>query len=161
MKMTAHRFVQLVLNSIKVESGLESRLFGDHLRLVAVKPGEVHIELDIKKEHTNRLSTVHGGVIASMVDVGGSLAVASRGLYATGVSTDLNVIFHNVGGYSGDVLKAIAKCDKLGETLAFTSVEFTNTKGELAARGSHTKYVRRAWGHPNNIVEKLTPLPGQ
>lgn len=25
-----------------------------------------------------------------MVDLGGSLAVASRGLYATGVSTDLN-----------------------------------------------------------------------
>ncbi|SZF00363.1 unnamed protein product [Blumeria hordei] len=139
MKMPAHRFVQSVLNSIKAESGLETRLFGDHLRLVAVKPGEVHIELDIKKEHTNRLRTVHGGVIASMVDVGGSLAVASRGLFATGVSTDLNVIFLNQGGYSGDVLKAIAKCDKLGKTLAFTSVEFTNTKGELAARGSHTK----------------------
>ncbi|CCU81621.1 hypothetical protein BGHDH14_bgh01035 [Blumeria hordei DH14] len=90
MKMPAHRFVQSVLNSIKAESGLETRLFGDHLRLVAVKPGEVHIELDIKKEHTNRLRTVHGGVIASMVDVGGSLAVASRGLFATGVSTDLN-----------------------------------------------------------------------
>ena len=29
-----------------------------------------------------------------MVDLGGSLAVASRGLYATGVSTDLNGILH-------------------------------------------------------------------
>lgn len=28
-----------------------------------------------------------------MVDLGGSLAVASRGLFATGVSTDLNGIF--------------------------------------------------------------------
>lgn len=54
----------------------------------------------------NRLNIIHGGTIASMgirhsshiiaitnryqVDLGGSLAVASRGLYATGVSTDLN-----------------------------------------------------------------------
>ena len=57
----------------------------------------------------NRLNILHGGTIASMgtlstkelnehgprlifslVDLGGSLAVASRGLFATGVSTDLN-----------------------------------------------------------------------
>ena len=38
----------------------------------------------------NRLKTLHGGTIASMVDLGGSLAVASMGLHATGVSTDLN-----------------------------------------------------------------------
>lgn len=30
-----------------------------------------------------------------MVDLGGSLAVASRGLFATGVSTDLNGILLN------------------------------------------------------------------
>ena len=38
----------------------------------------------------NRLQILHGGTIASMVDLGGSLAVASRGLFSTGVSTDLN-----------------------------------------------------------------------
>lgn len=38
----------------------------------------------------NRLNILHGGTIASMVDLGGSLAVASTGLYSTGVSTDLN-----------------------------------------------------------------------
>lgn len=32
-------------------------------------------------------------LISSTVDLGGSLAVASRGLYATGVSTDLNGIY--------------------------------------------------------------------
>ena len=52
--------------------------------------GKVDFELDISKDHTNRLKIIHGGTIASMVDLGGSLAVASKGLYATGVSTDLN-----------------------------------------------------------------------
>jgi hypothetical protein len=36
-----------------------------------------------------------------MVDLGGSLAVASMGLYATGVSTDLN------GNYHHDILSQL------------------------------------------------------
>ncbi|TVY27328.1 putative esterase [Lachnellula hyalina] len=110
--MAALKFVRSVLKSFQVESGLEPRLFGENLRVTAAEPGRVEFELDILKEHTNRLSIIHGGTIASMVDLGGSLAVASRGLYATGVSTDLNVTYLNSGGQVGDVLKAIVKCDK-------------------------------------------------
>ncbi|CZT07832.1 related to PaaI_thioesterase family protein [Rhynchosporium agropyri] len=139
--MTALRFVRSVWKSFQAESGLEPRLFGENLRVTAAEPGRVDFELDIKKEHTNRLSIIHGGTIASMVDLGGSLAVASRGLYATGVSTDLNVTYLNSGGQVGDILKAVVKCDKFGKTLAYTSIEFTNAKGQIAARGSHTKQV--------------------
>ncbi|PQE11683.1 putative _thioesterase family protein [Rutstroemia sp. NJR-2017a WRK4] len=91
-----------------------------------------------------------------MVDLGGSLAVASQGLHATGVSTDMNITYLNSGGKVGDTLKAVATCDKceflprvrgvllvndwtVGKTLAYTSIQFTNAKGQLAARGSHTK----------------------
>ena len=60
-----------------------------------------------------------------MVDLGGSLAVASRGLFATGVSTDLNgmysyqwgvmgyadqggvVTYLNSGGKIGDLIRAV------------------------------------------------------
>lgn len=67
---------------------------------------------DSPPPYQNRLGVLHGGAIASMglhpnsprvtplelkspnplssVDLGGSLAVASKGLFATGVSTDLN-----------------------------------------------------------------------
>lgn len=38
--------------------------------------------------------------------------MASRGLYATGVSTDLNVTYLNSGGEVGDILKAVVNCDK-------------------------------------------------
>ena len=47
-----------------------------------------------------------------VVDLGGSLAVASRGLFATGVSTDLSVTYLNSGGKVGDTIKAIVTCDK-------------------------------------------------
>jgi acyl-coenzyme A thioesterase 13 len=49
------------------------------------------------------------------------------------------VTYLNSGGQIGDVLKAVVTCDKFGKTLAYTSICFTNSKGEIAARGSHTK----------------------
>lgn len=93
-----------------------------------------------------------------MVDLGGSLAVASQGLFSTGVSTDLNVTYLSSGGKIGDLIKAEVTCDKFGKTLAYTSIKFLNSKDEVFARGSHTKYVALAWKDPNNIIE-LNPKP--
>jgi len=157
--MAALKFVKSVLESFMKDSGLEPRLFKESLRVTHVTPGRVDFELDIKEHHTNRLKILHGGTIASMVDLGGSLAVASKGLFATGVSTDLSVTYLNSGGKVGDKLRATVFCDKFGKSLAYTSIQFTNSKGELAARGSHTKYVSSAWKDTNNIVEQLSPKP--
>ncbi|KAK4186365.1 HotDog domain-containing protein [Podospora australis] len=144
-KLPVQRFVRSVLKSFMAESGLEPRLFGPHLRVTSASKGVVNMELDIVKDHTNRLKIIHGGTIASLTDLGGSLAVASEGLYATGVSTDLNVTYLKSGGKVGDKLSIRAECDKIGKTLAYTKVTFTNGGGELVARGSHTKYVQQAW----------------
>ncbi|KAF2872136.1 acyl-coenzyme A thioesteras-like protein 13 [Massariosphaeria phaeospora] len=154
--MPALKFVRAVWESFRASSGLEPRLL-DGLRVTHASPGRVRFELELQKEHTNRLSILHGGTIASMVDLGGSLAVASRGLFATGVSTDLNVTYLSSGGKIGDLVKAEVTCDKFGKTLAFTSIQFKNNQDEVFARGSHTKYIAIAWKDPNNIVEELTP----
>jgi len=156
LKMPALRFVRSVWESFRANSGLEPRLL-DGLRVTAASPGKVKFEVEIVKEHTNRLNILHGGTIASMVDLGGSLAVASRGLFATGVSTDLNVTYLSAGGKIGDKITAEVTCDKFGKTLAFTSIQFMNSKGDIFARGSHTKYVALAWKDPNNIVDELSP----
>jgi acyl-coenzyme A thioesterase 13 len=96
----------------------------------------------------------------TIVDLGGSLAVASRGLFSTGVSTDLNVTYLSSGGAIGDKILAEVTCDKFGKTLAFTSIRFKNATGQEFARGSHTKYVALAWKDPKNIVEELSPKYG-
>ncbi|KZZ89019.1 esterase [Ascosphaera apis ARSEF 7405] len=151
--MAAVKFVRSVWESFRATSGLEPRLL-DKLRVTGAKPGVVNFELEVEKHHTNRLGILHGGTIASMVDLGGSLAVASRGLYATGVSTDLNVTYLRSGGKIGEKILAEATCDKFGKTLAFTSIKFTNEKDDIVARGSHTKYVTQAWKDPNNTELK-------
>ena len=97
---------------------------------------------------------MHGGVLACLVDTGGSLAVASRGLYSTGVSTDLNVTYIKSAGKVGDTVSCTFTCDSLGKTLAYTRVEFTNDKG-LVARGSHTKYISIARTHEENQLDAL------
>ncbi|KAL1897751.1 hypothetical protein Cpir12675_002251 [Ceratocystis pirilliformis] len=109
------------------------------------------------------MTNIHGGTIASIVDLGGSLAVASTGRFSTGVSTDINVSYLSSGGKVGDVLKGLATCEKIGKTLAYTSVQFWNAKGQLAARGSHTKYVAgtlkdesEAYVAPNEYVDNTT-----
>ncbi|KUI53477.1 hypothetical protein VP1G_01010 [Cytospora mali] len=143
--LKAHTFVSKVLKNFWETSGLEPTLLGQkHFRIINATPGKVKFELDIHKQHTNRLNILHGGTIASMVDLGGSLAVASMGLYATGVSTDLNVSYISSGGKAGETLSGLAVCEKMGKHLAYTHMSFYNTTGELFARGSHTKYISRA-----------------
>lgn len=143
------------------------------MRIIAAEPGKVNFELPIEKQHTNRLGILHGATLATMVDTSGSLALASRGLYSTGVSTDLSVTYLNAGGKVGDVIKGEVICDKctssvfssvwitdhfsVGKTLAYTSVKFMNSNNELVARGSHTKFVASAWRDERNITDELKP----
>ncbi|EQB54372.1 thioesterase superfamily protein [Colletotrichum gloeosporioides Cg-14] len=151
-KLPPLRFVRSVLNSFSKDSGLEPRLLGNNFRVTGASVGKVEFELAIQKEHTNRLQTIHGGTLASLVDLGGSLAVASKGRFMTGVSTDINVTYLNPGGTPGDIMTGTAICDKMGRTLAYTTVQFFNKKGELAARGSHTKYIAKTWGSEDFVA---------
>jgi uncharacterized protein (TIGR00369 family) len=82
------------------------------MRITAAVPGRVNFELPIEKQHTNRLGILHGATIATMVDTSGSLALASRGLFSTGVSTDINVTYLNSGGKVGDTIRGEVVCDK-------------------------------------------------
>ncbi|KAJ9421011.1 HotDog domain-containing protein [Fusarium oxysporum] len=146
-KLNPTKFTQAVVRSFMADSGLEPRLLGKHFRVISATEGK----LSLISSRT-AFKTLHGGTLASLVDLGGSLAVASSGRFATGVSTDLNVTYLSPGGRPGDVLKGTATLDKIGKTLAFTQVTFTNSKGQLAARGSHTKYVTGTMGEDGPFV---------
>jgi acyl-coenzyme A thioesterase 13 len=57
---------------------------------------------------------VHGGLIMSLTDTLGSLAVASQGQYMTGVSTDISTSFVKPAGKPGDELKMTATLTAMG-----------------------------------------------
>ncbi|CAG8776261.1 4683_t:CDS:2, partial [Acaulospora morrowiae] len=67
---------------------LVNRFGSDHLvkkfsfkTYKTTKPSFVNIK--------NRLNSMHGGMIATLVDIGGSLAIAAKGMNSTGLSTDI------------------------------------------------------------------------
>jgi acyl-coenzyme A thioesterase 13 len=48
------------------------------------------------------IQLLHGGVILSLTDTMGSLAIATKGQWMTGVSTDISASFVKPGGKLGD-----------------------------------------------------------
>ena len=60
---------------------------------MTARPGFVKSSLIVESKHGNRLSTLHGGLSASLVDTSGSLAVGMYGFWFTGVSTDISITF--------------------------------------------------------------------
>ncbi|PIL22481.1 hypothetical protein GSI_15169 [Ganoderma sinense ZZ0214-1] len=71
----------------------------------------------------------------SLTDTLGSLAVATKGHYMTGVSVDIGTSFVKPAGRAGDELIAKAVITGIGKSLAYTRVDFYNVQGQLAAYG--------------------------
>lgn len=102
--------------------------------------------------------TVHGGLLLSLTDTLGSLAVASRGHFMTGLSTDVATSFVRPAGKTGDTLFAKATLTSLGTSspcsayrcwtstgrqVAYTRVDFMNGNGELVAYGSKCPLLQK------------------
>ncbi|KAG2172754.1 hypothetical protein INT43_000101 [Umbelopsis isabellina] len=151
-------FVQKVLKNFHDAGGFDAHCLSG-LKVLNAENGNIQAQFKVEKHHLvtfspingNRLKSVHGGLLSTVVDIGGSLAIASKGLFATGVSTDLNITFVS-GAKLGQVLDVDAKCVKLGRTLAFTEIDIT-TEGKVVCQGRHTKFVTLAYDHPENILK--------
>ncbi|KAG1822422.1 thioesterase thiol ester dehydrase-isomerase [Suillus subaureus] len=146
------RFTRRVWKSFIDNKGHDAQCF-PNARLVIHRavPGTVDFSLKIEQSNLNRVGTVHGGLILSLTDTLGSLAVASKGHYMTGVSTDIGASFIRPAGRPGDTLHARATLTAMGKSLAYTRVDFTNPAGDLVAYGYHTKYIGKSSSDPNNV----------
>ena len=111
--------------------------------IIHASSGLLRARLVIGPHHINSKHTLHGSVSATLVDWAGGLVVATEGLEATGLSTDLNVTFVSVAR-EGEEIEIEACLLRLGRNMAFTRVEIRRaTDGEVVACGNHTKYVKR------------------
>ncbi|KAG0027756.1 hypothetical protein BGZ82_008783 [Podila clonocystis] len=157
--MPVLKHVQKVWTSFLEAGGFDAQTLSG-LKLVSASKGSIQCELEVAHQHLNRLGGCHGGLLSTIVDIGGSLAIAAENMHATGVSTDLNVSFVS-GAKLGDKLIIASPmlcyftpnshCDKIGGTLAYTTVEIT-ANGKVVVLGRHTKYVRLA--HRSNAELK-------
>ncbi|KAJ7761487.1 HotDog domain-containing protein [Mycena maculata] len=144
------RFTRRVWKSFLDNKGHDYQCF-PNLQLHNASPGVVIASLKVEPYNLNRVGVLHGGLIMSLTDTLGSLAVATKGQFMTGVSTDIGTSFCRPSGRTGDVLHVKAELIGMGKSLAYTRVEFTNPDGLLLAYGHHTKYVGKSSEHPKNV----------
>ncbi|KAL5524646.1 hypothetical protein ACEPAF_9786 [Sanghuangporus sanghuang] len=144
------RFTRRVWKSFLDNKGHDVQCF-PNLQIHRAVPGELEASLKIEPYNVNRVGTVHGGLILSLTDTLGSLAVATKGNYMTGVSIDIGTSFLRPAGKPGDILKARATIEAMGKTLAFTRVDFTNPAGDIVAYGQHTKFIGKSIGNKDDV----------
>ena len=92
-------------------------------------------------EKTNRYGTLHGGCIATLVDVVSTAALVTQSDHP-GVSVNIDVAYMSPGP-AGEEVQVDATVVKVGANLAFMEVLITSADGKVVARGSHTKYLPR------------------
>ncbi len=98
------------------------------------KPGSAELELPFREELISDPSVpyLHGGVIASLLDIAGDYAIATK--LGRGVPTiDMRVDFLKAAGR--EALTARACVVKLGRSLGIADAEVMNRRGEVLAVG--------------------------
>ena len=109
--------------------------------LVSAAEGKARMRVVVGEPLANPNGHMHGGAIATLVDVAGTYAIMSADRQGRpGVTTDLNVSYL-VGAAVGAVVVAEASVLKIGKTLAFVEVEVRReADGALMAQGRMTKF---------------------
>lgn len=153
-------------------------LFFSGIRLLAAyreegtgSGGRIFARLPVMPIHVNSKQILHGAVSAALVDWAGGMAIAAAtGRDQTGVSVDIHVSYVSAAR-AGDELEIEAWVQRVGQTLAYTSVEIRRLtdpgcgdevwgtglrpRGPVVASGSHTKYV--GYAEPKRTVTTIQP----
>lgn len=110
-----------------VENNHFGRLLGMDFKII--EEGQVEYFLTVKKEHLATPASVHGGVIAALVDaalgVSALSAVYKENKVVSTVEYKLNFM---APACLNDELKAIAKVEQKGKRILVVSCDVVNTK---------------------------------
>jgi acyl-coenzyme A thioesterase 13 len=111
------------------------------------KQGIFICDFKVGEKHCNGYNKLHGGAVASLVDLFGSYAFLATQSFTQvhtiipGVSTDLNVSYF-FGTDLGSVVVIDSRVLRRGKSLVFIQVNLRDKKtGMLLAQGRHTKAI--------------------
>lgn len=119
----------------------------DDVEITSVENGLVLARLKVQPVHLNSKGTLHGTVSACLTDWAGGLVIASTGRVNTGLSTDIHTTFVSTARL-GDWLEIEGRASKVGNRLAFTTIEIRKTGEDsipdsVICSGTHTKYMNQ------------------
>jgi acyl-CoA thioesterase len=114
------------------------------LRVTRFTSEGVTLETDYEARLSNSLGSMHGGVLATLVDAAAGAAVAaSPGYRPRDMITTVDMSVQYLGPVT-DRLVVDAVCTKRGRQLTFTEVQARNGAGEPVGRGLVTVRVSYA-----------------
>ncbi|DBB17966.1 hypothetical protein WJX82_004459 [Trebouxia sp. C0006] len=116
------------------------------LRDITATRGQVVCVLPVNQRVQNRYNTLHGGCIATLVDVIGSAAIMTMNEHS-GVSLQISIDYlSELPG--GEECEATATVSHLGKSTATATVDLrVKRTGRLAARGTHVKFLAGGLPH--------------
>jgi acyl-coenzyme A thioesterase 13 len=111
-------------------------------RLLDHGDGMARMECLVGPATQNVNGDLHGGIVATLVDEVGTVALASLDRQGRpGVTTDLNVSYLSPGRAPWVIAEARAL--KVGRTLGYVQVDVRGEDGTLVAQGRMTKFMGR------------------
>ncbi|XP_016970431.2 acyl-coenzyme A thioesterase 13 [Drosophila rhopaloa] len=115
-----------VLRMIKITDGGDGRAVG---------------EFTVAKEHLNRQGTLHGGLMATIVDICTTYALMSKGSHP-GVTANLNICF-TAPAHLGEVIQLDCNTVRAGKKMAYLDCLLTRkSDGKVIAKGGQVKYIQ-------------------
>ncbi|XP_074307858.1 uncharacterized protein LOC141642814 [Silene latifolia] len=111
------------------------------LQVTLIEPGRILCTFKVPPRLLNTANTLHGGAIASLVDLIGSAVIFTVGAPSTGVSVEINVSYLDAAILNEEI-EIEAKVLRVGKSIGVVSVELRKkANGKMVAQGRHTKYL--------------------
>ncbi|PCI93193.1 MAG: hypothetical protein COB15_16795 [Flavobacteriales bacterium] len=116
-------------------------LFGNEngMKLTIIEPGSISYEMKVLPKHLATPTTIHGGMVAAMMDgvigVAGLSAVAQEGKLVSTV--EFKISYYNPA-LVGDILTGKGIVEKKGSRIIYASGEIYNQNNKIIAKALGT-----------------------
>jgi len=117
-------------------------------RLTTLKKGFAHLEMPVRNEHRNTVGYLHGGVIASLLDIAGAVC-GSYGISDDFVSVTINLNCNFMSPHRADVVIAEAELVRETNSLFFAQAKLFDPENNrlcATATGTYKKQKRKSNG---------------
>ncbi|KAK9095947.1 hypothetical protein Sjap_021444 [Stephania japonica] len=125
----------------ELSDGFFNSFIMEGLHVDLMEPGRVICSLTVPRRLLNTANFLHGGAIASLIDLVGSAALHTVGAASSGSSLEINISYMD-SAFENDEVEIEAKVLRMGKAIGVVTVELRKKKtGKIMAQGRHTKYL--------------------
>jgi uncharacterized protein (TIGR00369 family) len=115
-------------------------------KLTAWKEGFARLEMPVRQEHRNTVGYLHGGVIASLLDIAGAVS-GSHGISQEFVSVTINLNCNYMAPHQAETVVAEGELIRVTKTLFFAQAKLLDPQNNrlcATATGTYKRQERQS-----------------